>query len=131
MILPMMAASAAMLALQSAPQAAPTSPPITTLDQLPIEEAAAPRCAVAFAIVARWQAANDPRGSEYPDMQEDGGREFFVRTLAGLMEARELSREAATDIIFGEVRMLSNPEGAEQIAAMMPACLLMKRSVGL
>jgi len=135
MTLNILSAIAASLLLQAAadapaPDAAPV-PVITAFDQLPIEEAAAPRCAVAFATVGRWQMVGDPRGADYPDMENDGGREFFVRTMANLMEGRGLSRGDVATILTNEAAALSSDEGAERVAAMMPACLLMKRSAGL
>jgi len=126
-----LAAAFALIALQTAPQASASTGPISSIEELPIEQSAAPRCAVAFAIVGGWQSSGDARGSAYPDMASEGGREFFVRAMAGLMEAQGLTREAATAIIMREVRRLSTEQGATQIEAMMPACLLMKRSTGL
>ena len=130
MITAFLTAIVAPLALQASATAASQSP-ITSLDQLPIEEATSARCAVAFAIVGQWQRSGDPRGSDYPDMASGGGREFFVRAIATLMESRGLSREAVNTVIGAEVRALSSPEGAQRFSSMMPACLLMKQAAGL
>lgn len=111
-------------------QAAPDTP-IASLEELSIEEATAPRCAVAFAIVGNWQKNNDPRGGQYPDMKATGGQEFFVRSVAGLMESRGLSREAVSAIMAREARSFSGPDGANRIEQMMPACLLVKQASGL
>jgi len=128
------ASLAAALALQSAPDSgsanaanAPGSgePSVTSFDQLPIEQAAAPRCAVVFALVSRWQKADDPRGEDYADIEQEGGREFFVQAMARLMEQRELSREALMTLVSNEVETLGQPGGEERVAAMMPACALM------
>ncbi len=134
----------AAIALQSAPVLVPPpaselstadrpvpAPPLASLDDLPIEQAAGPRCGIAFATVSRWQKGGDPRGTGYIDMEAQGGREFFIRTMAGLMEEFELTRDQIQTLAFNEVNKLNNSEGAERIAAMMPACLLMKRSAGL
>ena len=121
-------ALAPLLALQSAPAAAA---PLNSFDDLPIEQAAAPRCGVAFAIVGKWQREGDARGNAYPNMEAEGGREFFVRSMADLMDARSLSREAVLAIVNREVAALDTPQGAERVEAMMPACLLMKQSSGL
>lgn len=129
-----MAAIIAPLALQAAPAITPQSAPaaaITSLDELPIEESTAPRCGVAFAVVSGWQKDNDPRGAIYPDMEAQGGREFFVRSIANLMEGRELTRENVSEMIAREVTNLDSTEGAARIEAMMPTCLLMKQSAGL
>ncbi|WP_073977055.1 hypothetical protein [Erythrobacter donghaensis] len=125
----------ALLAAQAAPEspapAAPGANAIVTLDALPLEQAAAARCAVAFATVSRWQKAGDARGSEYPDIAASGGREFFVRVMAKLMEDTGLGRE---DIIALSTRAADDNEGeggAERVRAIMPACTLMKTAAGL
>lgn len=123
-------------ALQAAPLVQPdadSSAPsaITSFDELPIEEAATARCGVAFAVVGRWQRDADPKGSGYPNMETEGGREFFVRAMANLMEGRDLDRNAAARLVVREVSLLDSEEGADQVEAMMPACLLMKQSAGL
>lgn len=130
------ASLAALIALQAAP-AAPSDesaeasrPELESFAELPIEEAAAPRCGVAFALVSKWQKAGDARGANWPDMEAEGGREFFVRSMAKLMETRELSRGSITPLVKREVAMLE-AEGDDRVEAMMPACLLMKQSAGL
>ncbi|MFN3990146.1 MAG: hypothetical protein ACK4IS_07795 [Erythrobacter sp.] len=111
-------------------QAAPAPPPVTDLAQLPVIEATGPRCALAFAIVGQWQKAGEARGAQWPDMQTGGAREFFVQAMAGLMEARSLDREALLAIVAREFERLQ-AAGDAGIAAMMPACLAVKRSAGL
>ncbi len=128
-IAPLALQAAAMTAPDAAPEAA--APPITSLDQLPIVEAATARCGVAFAVVGRWQRDADRRGASYPNMETHGGREFFVRAMATLMEARDLDRDSAARLVVREVSLLDSEEGADQVEAMMPACLLMKQSAGL
>lgn len=124
-----LATTLAPIALQTAAQS--DTPPIRTFDDLPIEQSTPPRCGVAFAIVGGWQAAGDPRGANYPDMQSEGGREFFVRSLANLMDASSLSRENVEALVRHEAGQLATQEGLSRVEAMMPACLLMKRSQGL
>jgi len=126
---------AAMLALQAAPEspasAASGANAVVTLDALPLEHAAAARCAVAFATVSRWQKAGDARADGYPDIEASGGREFFVRVMAKLMEDTGLGRE---DIIALSTRAADENEGEggpQRIKAMMPACNLMKTAAGL
>ncbi len=128
MIISLTAALAA-LALQSAPVTADAAP--ASLDALPIEQSTAPRCGVAFAVISRWQKAGDERGEAYPDMESEGGREFFVRAMADLMDQTGLDRDQVGAIIFDEVTALDTPDGAERIEAMMPACLLLKANAGL
>ena len=134
----LIAALVAPLALQATPAPQTDSPPdappseaFSSFDDLPIEQSAAPRCGLAFAVVADWQRNADPRGGDFPDMEEEGGREFFVRTMANLMEQQDLTREALSVVLEREFGFLSSPQGGEQVQAMMPACLLMKEAAGL
>ncbi len=132
MLMPLLAAA---LALQDAPAPAPADPPApqsaVTIDQLPIEQAAAARCAIAFATVSRWQRAGDPRGQAYPDMEAGGGREFFVQVMAKLMEEAGLSRDDVVALAVSGVEDHDRPDGAERVAALMPACQSMKSAAGL
>ncbi|WP_299196479.1 hypothetical protein [uncultured Erythrobacter sp.] len=131
-----LAAIAAPLALQAAAPSTgtaetPAAPAIASFDELPIEQSAAPRCAIAFAVVSRWQKAGDARGAPYDDMETNGGREFFVQSLAALMEQAQLQQGDVLDLAFAEVDKLDNADGALRVEAMMPACLLMKEAAGL
>lgn len=122
------------LALQAAPPqpAAPsTSAEAISLDDLPIDQAASARCAMAFAIVSRWQKSGDARGTAYPDMEAVGGREFFVRTMAQLMDSAGWTRDGIVQLTFREVEATDNPAGEARIKAMMPACQMMKSAAGL
>ena len=114
--------------LAQAPAAAP--PPITDLAQLPVTEATGPRCAIAFAIVGQWQKAGEARGRQWPDMASSDMREFFVQTMAGLMDAQRLDRDALKGVIGREGQRLA-AAGDGAVAAMMPACLEVKRAAGL
>jgi len=131
MLTPLLAAA---LALQDAPAVpAPPPPPESTIaiDQLPIEQAAAVRCAIAFATVSRWQKAGEARGEAYPNIDAAGGREFFVQVMVKLIDERGLSRDDILALSFREVEANDNPEGEARIKAMMPACELMKSAAGL
>jgi hypothetical protein len=111
-----------------------SAPPITSFSQLPIMDAAAPRCGVAFAVIGRWQQTDDPRGAGFPDMEAIGGREFFVQAMAGLMDRRALDREALIALVKREVETLDGEDtgaGTGAVEAMMPACLMMKDAAGL
>lgn len=112
--------------------AAPTPPPaaLTELSQLPITEATGPRCAIAFALVGQWQRAGEARGTRWPDMETSGAREFFVQTMAQLMDARGLDRAALLDLVARESERMQG-EGEERIAEMMPGCLMVKQAAGL
>lgn len=132
MIMPILLAA---LALQDAPSPGPAAPvmpaPAITIEQLPIEQATAARCAIAFATVSRWQKAGDPRGEAYPNIETGGGREFFVQVMAKLMEEAGLTRENVIALAFDGVEDHDKPDGAERVAAMMPACQEMKSAAGL
>ena len=125
-------AAIAAFALQSAsPATQQNDNPPASLDALPVDQSTAPRCGVAFAVVSRWQKAGDARGGGYPDMESEGGREFFVRAMADLMESENLDRDQLMTLISGGVDTLDSAEGAQRIEAMMPACLLLKQNAGL
>ncbi|EAQ28928.1 hypothetical protein NAP1_15053 [Erythrobacter sp. NAP1] len=120
MTLPLLAAIAAPLALQAAP--APDAAKPATLEDLPVTEATAPRCGVAFATLEGWQKSGDPRGSEWPTMTETGGREFFVVAMVRLMDTYALNREDVTRLVQSEVAR-HEADGGEAVKAMLPACL--------
>jgi len=123
---------AAALALQDTPiQPAPApGSDVIVIDDLPIEQAAAVRCAIAYATVSRWQKAGDARGRAFPDMEAQGGREFFVQVMAMLMDTG-VSRESIVVMATEGAARNETPEGTGRIAQMMPACDLMKSAAGL
>lgn len=123
-------AISALLAPALLAQATAAPPPITDLAQLPVTEATGPRCAIAFAIVGQWQKAGEARGKQWPDMASSDAREFFVQTMAGLMDALRLDRAALQVIIARESERLQ-AEGDARISAMMPACLDVKQAARL
>lgn len=128
MLMPFLAAA---LALQTVPVPPPPPPETITLEDLPVEQAAAARCAVAYATLARWQQAADPRAAGFAEGTGSGGREFFVQVIARLMDDAGLTRDQVQAITTREFTTLDTPEGAERIKAMMPACVLMKSVAGL
>jgi len=127
MTLPLILIAPLLAALQAAPPADRAAP--TTLEDLSLEQAASLRCAVAFAYVSSWQDDDDPRGADFPAMEEQGGREFFVRALAQLMDDRGLDRRGVFDLVALQTEAFKQDEA--QIGQIMPACLMMKRSAGL
>ena len=98
------------------------SPKPTSLADLPITQATAPRCGIAFAIVQGWQDQADPRGEEWPAIDQVKGREFFVVAMARLIDDYNLTNEDVTRLTRAEVERLSAQNG-EAVIAMMPACL--------
>ncbi|MEE4315593.1 MAG: hypothetical protein V2I74_01285 [Erythrobacter sp.] len=123
----------AALLLQAVPEAAapagPATPPPTRIEDLTVEESAALRCSVAFAFISDWQKDSDPRGQAWPGLAENGGREFFVRTMAQLMDRRGLDRRGVLDLVALQTEQLK--ASPEDIPAIMPACLMMKSAAGL
>lgn len=95
--------------------------PATFADLL-IEEATAPRCGVAFAIVQGWQEAGDARGGAWPDLKAAGAREFFLRAMVRLMDTHNLKRADVTRLVEAEHARHQSDDFAD-IAAMMPSCL--------
>lgn len=129
MLTPLLAAALALQETPARPAPAPEAD-VIVIEELPIKEAAAARCALAYATIGQWQKAGDPRGAAYPDVNAGGGREFFVRVMAQLMDTG-LTRENIVTITNRGFERNNTPEGAERIAQMMPACALMKSAAGL
>ncbi len=127
MLTPILAAA---LALQGAPRAPAPPSSVIVIDQLPIENAASARCALAYATIGHWQKTGDPRGKAYPEVAASGGREFFVRVMAQLMDTG-LTRENIAMIAAEGLKRNDTREGTAQLTRMMPACELMKSAAGL
>lgn len=104
----------------SAPRSDTVRPAISAQDR------AALRCSAAFALVGARQS-QQPGQSEWPEISKRG-REFFVVSLAGIMEERGLDRPA----IEREVRIeAENLVKRGEVDKIMPACLLMLQAAGL
>ena len=101
--------------------------PETTLVPLPIAQAAALRCSVAIALAAERQRLGQAAGKDWPDLT-GRGREFFVRSLARLMDDTGMGREQLMLYARPEVEALGEPGALE---AVMPGCLLMLEASGL
>jgi hypothetical protein len=129
MLTPLIAAALALQETPAQPAPAPGAD-VIAIEELPIREAAAARCALAYATIGQWQKTGDARGAAYPDVNAGGGREFFVRVMAQLMDTG-LTRESIVTITARGFERNNTPEGAERIAQMMPACELMKSAAGL
>lgn len=94
---------------------------------LSIEQQSALRCSVAVAMAAEQQRAGQARGKDWPDLTTRG-REFFVRSLAKLMDEAKLTRPMLTAHVQRETEQLKEPARLE---AVMPACLLLLEASGL
>ena len=88
--------------------------------ELSLEQRTAIRCSSLFAIVARQQEAGDAEALEYPPMMPRG-REFFVRTMAKMMEDPTFDRERVRGLLADEAQSLASDREAQ--AAAMPPCL--------
>ena len=118
--------------LMSAPLAAQDAPAPDAapgLEDLSLEQRTGLRCAVAFGLIAKGQADGDPRAQAYPPLAERG-REFFVRTMARLMDDKGLSREQANKLAFDATLALAS-EPLETREKMMPGCLMLLDASGL
>lgn len=135
MVTPLILAATLALQAATAPPALPTPapPPAETItpDDLPIEQAAAARCAIAYATVGRWQTTGDARGRGFADVAAGGGREFFVQVMVRLMDDAGLTRAHVQALAARGFSDYDTPDGLKRIEAMMPACELMKSAAGL
>ncbi|NQX94006.1 MAG: hypothetical protein HRT64_03625 [Erythrobacter sp.] len=114
--------AAAQPALSSPAPARPATASATS--KLTAENRAALRCSAAFAIVTQRTGQAAGEGAEL----RARGREFFVVTLAELMDEHKLDRAAIEREVRAEAQKLSQSGEADQI---MPACLLMLQAAGL
>ena len=91
-----------------------------------MQQQTAMRCSVAIAMAAERQKAGKGDAA-WPDLSQRG-REFFVRSLARLMDETGISREALMQAATQEAADLQEGKNLEQV---MPACLLMLNASGL
>lgn len=111
-----------LLAAQSA------APPITLQPiPLPIEQQSAVRCSTAIAMAAEQQRAGQASGKDWPDLTMRG-REFFVRSLAKLMDEAKLTRPMMALHVQREAEQLKQPGRLDEV---MPACLMLLNSSGV
>jgi hypothetical protein len=125
-IAPALAALAIPAMAQDTPPPEPVPAPLAG-PELDLEQTMAMRCSIAFALVADMQVAGEKAGLAYPALEERG-REYFVRTMARLMEETGLDR--------GELRVVLDREVAEvraggMVEEIMPACMVALDASGL
>jgi hypothetical protein len=118
MLMPFLAAA---LALQAPSEAAPAPPPLSQ------DSRALLRCSAAFAMVAQWQATGDASALRWPALGTRG-REFFVRSLAQLMDETGLDRDGIAWLAGVEAKALRDSGETYKI---MPSCLLMLEASGV
>lgn len=115
--------AALLLAAQSAVPPAVSAEPTP----LPIAQQSALRCSIAIAMAAEQQRAGQAADAGWPDLTARG-REFFVRSMAKLMDEAKLTRPALTIHARTEVEALKQPGRLREV---MPACLLLLDASGL
>lgn len=114
--------SAAVL-LAAVPAAArEAAAPATSLS---IQQQAALRCSAAFALGAVEQA--EGRNKAWPVLAKRG-KEFFVRSSAGIMDEAGWTREQIVAELTAQARSLKRPG---ELEAAMPPCLLLLDASGL
>lgn len=118
-------ATAALLALQSATPPSPQTAPDRVA--LSAQNSAALRCSAAFALVSYGQDNGNEAAMKWPAL-DARGREFFVRTLARIMDDTGIDRDGAAKLIEREAQgLLDNG----QIDSIMPPCLALLDAAGL
>ena len=118
----------AALVTVSAVHAQEMAPPLE-IPALTIEQQANLRCGVAFAFVASQQDSGVAWALELPAM-EPRGKEFFVRTMAQIMEDERFTRDVMT-VLLTEQATSMGEEGADRLQGIMPACLSLLDASGL
>lgn len=118
-------ASAAMLALTTQAPAAPQS--VEQSSALSQEGKALLRCSAAFAMVSHGQSIGNEAALKWPAL-ETRGKEFFVRSLAQLMDETGLDRAGISALVGAEAQRLWDAGETEQV---MPACLIMLQASGV
>ena len=109
--------------------AAQPAPPAITMTPAPLEirQQTALRCSVAIAMAAEQQRMGTATDETWPNLTERG-REFFVRSLAQLMDETGMTREGLALYARPEVETLKQPG---RLAEVMPGCLLLLDASGL
>lgn len=100
------------------------------LAPLPLDQQTALRCSAAIAIATERQRAGKETPADWPNLLEnERGREFFVRSLAKVMDETGLTRDGIAAHGRKEAKeLLGEPGRLEEI---MPACLALLELSGL
>ncbi len=114
--------AAALLAASLQPTAVDGGPP-----QSSPESAAMLRCSAAFALVSYGQANGDEAVRAWPKI-DPRAREFFVRSLAKIIDDTGMTREQVSQMAEAEAqRLIDN----NLLNSVMPGCLLMLDASGV
>lgn len=95
--------------------------------ELSQESRALLRCSAAFAMVSHGQSVGNEAALQWPRL-DTRGREFFVRSLARLMDETGLDRDGISALVSAEAQRLWDNGEVDQV---MPACLLMLEGSGV
>lgn len=95
--------------------------------QFSLEQKMLLRCSVALALTAEAQKNGDAAAAQHPPLAERGN-EFFVRSLARVMDEANLDRTQVIAQVVSEREELLVGEMLEQV---MPACLQLLNQSGL
>jgi len=103
--------------------------------RLSLEQSMRLRCSAAFGIIAGEQARGVESAKAWPPLGERG-KEFFVRTAAGLMDELQLTREQVEAMLNAEVVKLQDDamqseDPAAYAESVMQPCLLALEASGL
>ena len=85
------------------------------------------RCSAAFALVSHGQQAGNEAALKWPQL-ETRGREFFVRSLAQLMDETGLGRDGISQLVSTEAQRIWDKGEVDEV---MPACLVMLEASGV
>lgn len=122
----MFLAAALLASMQAAPQSqAPSFDPDSV--QLSLENRAMLRCSAAFALVSYGQSNGNEAALAWPQL-DPRGQEFFVRSMAKLMDDTGLDRDQVSALASAEAQRLLDED---QVDAVMPSCLAMLEGSGL
>lgn len=111
-------------------QTAPVPEPDTAFEpasKLTSEQRVRLRCSAAFALIAHDQSIGDEEALQWPKL-EKRGREFFVRTTAGLIEQHSMTREQVAQITADEANTLLRDDETQSV---MPSCMILLEASGL
>ncbi|WP_427969776.1 hypothetical protein [Altererythrobacter sp.] len=95
--------------------------------QISAEGQAALRCSAAFALVSYGQAHGEESMLQWPDL-DPRGREFFVRTMAQLIDETGLDRDQVAELASKEAQRLLDQNEVDKV---MPSCLAMLDASGI
>lgn len=122
-------AGAMLISLQSAAQGEPGEavPFDPSSVQLSLENQSLLRCSAAFALVSYGQENGNEAALAWPRL-DPRGQEFFVRSLAKLMDETGLDRDQVSALASREAQRLLDEN---QVDAVMPSCLALLESSGV